>query len=133
MATARSVMDDLKVPELYARDDNRVVLLGVSCATCGHLGFPRQAYGCEKCGAYGDDLTDVEITTTGRLQSFATVFRHPSKSITPPFIIGEVRLDAGLMVRATMIETDDGELEVGASVIGTLHGSPAELRFTLED
>ena len=126
------MMSELKHPELYTADGDSVALLGVCCNRCGHVGFPRQAYGCEKCGAYGPDLTDVDIPTKGRLQSFATVHHHPSPSITPPFVIGEVRLDAGLVVRATMVETTDADLEVGAPVIGTLSGAPAELRFTLE-
>ena len=34
---------------------DRPALIGGRCV-CGHVFFPMQTYGCEKCGRYGDDL-----------------------------------------------------------------------------
>ena len=124
-------------PELYrSTDGDRVELLGIECAACGHVAFPRQHYGCEKCGAAGATLVDVALASDGRLASYATVHVHQAKNIAAPFVIGEVELDAGPMLRATMVEPTDETLAIGARVTGRLHPVPGdaqasklELRF----
>ena len=129
---------ELSHPDLYAsRDGATVELLGMRCGSCGYVAFPRQRYGCEKCGATGAALADVGLPTDGRLASYATVHMHQAKGIAAPFVIGEVLLDAGPTVRATMVEPDDELLDVGARVTGRLHPAPSaegaatkfELRF----
>jgi uncharacterized protein len=124
-------------PELYSsRDDGAVELLGMRCGACGYVAFPRQRYGCEKCGATGAALVDVTLPSTGKLASFATVHMHQAKHISAPFVIGEVALDEGPMLRATMVEPTDAQLAIGARVEGRLHPAPGdsqppthELRF----
>ena len=89
------------------------------------------------CGATGAALVDVDLATDGKLSSFATVHMHQAKNIAAPFVIGEVELDAGPTVRATMVEPNDESLDVGARVTGRLHPAPTvdgatakfELRF----
>ena len=130
---------ELSHPDLYAaRDGATVELLGMRCGSCGYVAFPRQRYGCEKCGATGAALADVGLATDGKLASFATVHMHQAKGgIAAPFVIGEVVLDAGPTVRATMVEPNDESLDVGARVTGRLHPAPSaegaatkfELRF----
>ena len=129
---------ELSHPDLYAsRDGATVELLGMRCAACGYVAFPRQRYGCEKCGATGATLVDVALATGGTLVSYATVHMHQAKNIAAPFVIGEVELDAGPTLRATMVEQNDAGLDVGARVTGRLHPAPAvdgagaklELRF----
>jgi len=132
---------ELSHPDLYRSDgSDSVVLLGISCATCGHVAFPRQHYGCEKCGAAGDALRNVDLHSTGTLASYATVHMHQAKTIAAPFVIGEISLDAGPTVRATMVEATDADMEIGARVAGCLFPAPssadspsnkAELRFCL--
>ena len=132
-----STTRELSHPDLYAsRDGATVELLGMRCAACGYVAFPRQRYGCEKCGATGAALADVDLKTDGKLVSFATVHMHQAKNIAAPFVIGEVELDAGPTLRATMVEPNDESLDIGARVTGRLFPAPAagapaklELRF----
>jgi uncharacterized OB-fold protein len=136
-----SAVPELVHPDLYvARAGGRVNLLGMTCRQCGHVAFPRQRNGCEKCGATDTDLTDEELVCRGTLVSYATVHMHQAKTIAAPFVIGEVKLDRGPTLRATMVETADAALRIGASVVGTLFPAPSsgdapprlELRFSLE-
>jgi len=136
--SAASAERELSHPDLYtSRDGATVELLGMRCGVCGYVAFPRQRYGCEKCGATGAALADVDLSTDGRLASYATVHMHQAKNIAAPFVIGEVVLDAGPTVRATMVESNDDALEVGARVTGRLYPAPSvdgaatkfELRF----
>jgi uncharacterized OB-fold protein len=132
---------DLVHPDLYAaRAGGTVNLLGMVCRRCSHVAFPRQRNGCEKCGATDADLSDEELVCRGTLVSNATVHMHQAKTIAAPFVIGEVKLDRGPTLRATMVEATDAALRIGARVVGTLFPAPAsadapprlELRFRLE-
>jgi hypothetical protein len=137
------VNQELSHPDLYRSGiGDSVVLLGMSCAACGHVAFPRQHYGCEKCGAAGDALRDMELESTGTLASYATVHMHQAKTMAAPFVIGEITLDAGPTVRATMVEATDADMEIGARVVGRLFPAPSsadvpsskfELRFCLQE
>ncbi len=106
-----------------------VELLGTRCSKCQHVAFPRQHYGCEKCGSL--ELVDIDLPARGTLTSFATVHLHQSKSISAPFVIGEIRLDAGPTIRLTLVEANDRDLRIGARMKGVLHQA-AELRFSKE-
>jgi uncharacterized protein len=132
--------DDLSHPDLYRKAGDSVELLGMQCSECGFVAFPRQRFGCERCGAMADCLRDIELVAIGRLASYAKVHMHQAKTIAAPFVIGEVTLDAGPTVRATMIETTDDAMHIGARVEGRLFPAPAppdvpsdklELRFAL--
>ncbi len=132
--------EELSHPDLYQRRGDTVELLGMKCARCGYVAFPRQRYGCEKCGAASAALQDVELSSNGTLASYAMVHMHQAKTIAAPFVIGEVTLDAGPTVRTTMVEADDAAMRIGARVAGRLHPAPAaadapaqklELRFSL--
>jgi len=132
--------EELSHPDLYRRHGDSVELLGMKCAGCGYVAFPRQSYGCEKCGATAASLNNVELSSSGTLSSYATVHMHQAKNIAAPFVIGEIALDAGPTVRATMVESDDSAMRIGARVDGRLHPAPVpaeggatklELRFTL--
>jgi hypothetical protein len=120
-------------PDLYRATADGVVLLAMRCRDCGYVAFPRQRYGCEKCGALAAE--DVELATTGTLASFATVHLHQSKSIAAPFVIGEIVLDGGPTLRITLEESADAVLRTGARMKGVLHAlagdeaGRAELRF----
>ena len=132
--------NELSHPDLYRQaDGDSVELLGLQCSKCGFVAFPRQRYGCEKCGATADALRDVELAAIGTLASYAKVHMHQAKTIAAPFVIGEIALDAGPTVRATMVEADDAAMRIGARVRGRLHPAPTvpdaapkhELRFSL--
>lgn len=126
---------------LFREDaDGGVTLRGVACRKCGHLAFPEQHYGCEKCGATGDDLVPRALDAKGELLAFATVNLHRGKDIDAPFVVGSIRLDDGPTVRCTLVEQDENELTHGGRVIGKIVMNPkvdpdnpkAELRFGRE-
>jgi uncharacterized OB-fold protein len=104
-------------PTLYgAGTDGVPVILAGRCTHCGRVGFPRQAYGCEACGAHGAALADVDL---------------PADT---PFVMAEVRLDGGPLLRATLAPRRAVGLEVGARLRGMLvagdrPGAALELRF----
>lgn len=122
-------------PSLYALDSEGTLKLHAGqCVHCGRVGFPRQEYGCEACGAHGTALVDVDLAATGELISFAEVRRHNGADINTPFVMAEVRLDAGPLLRGTLSSRHAAGLQVGERLYGTLvagdrPGSPLELRF----
>src|SRR3954470_13258326 len=122
-----SPQSELSHPDLYrTRDGGNVELLGMRCTECGYVAFPRQRYGCEKCGAGGSALTEIELQSSGTLVSFATVHMHLAKNIDAPSVIGEIEFDAGPTLRTTLVEANDECLEIGMPVSGRLHPAPGD-------
>lgn len=126
---------------LFSEDaDGTVTLQGVACGKCGHLAFPEQHYGCEKCGATGDDLVSRPLAAKGTLLAFATVNLHRGKDIDAPFVVGSIQLDEGPTVRCTLVETDESDLAHGGAMAGKIvmnakldpDNPRAELRFGRE-
>lgn len=130
----------LAQPGLYAmKADGRPVLLGQVCAACGHVSFPRQDFGCEKCGAYGRALREKELEARGILRSYAEVHAHFGKGIEAPFTIGEIALADGPLVRATMALREGETPVIGQPVSGRLQPQrnaegkeKLELRFEMQ-
>ena len=75
---------------------------GRRCADCGYVFFPPHDFGCEACGALPERTEPTVLAGAGVLRSFATVHRHGGPSIEAPFVVGEIALDAGPMVRAVI-------------------------------
>jgi len=111
-------------PDLYAARGERVALFAQRCDACGHVAFPRQPYGCEKCGAPAH--RDIELDAAGTLTSFATVHLHQSKSIAAPFVIGEIALDGGPQIRITLVDPSDAGLAIGVRMRGRLVDVPTK-------
>lgn len=108
-------------PELYgadAHDGGAVVLHGGRC-TCGHVFFPMQRYGCEKCGRDGDDLKPVALKGRGVLAASVIVHMHARPERKAPFIIGTVRLDEGPVLRA-VLTGPTADLATGRLMVATL-------------
>jgi uncharacterized OB-fold protein len=89
-------------------------LLGGVCDN-GHVCFPLQHYGCERCGSV--DLQPRTLAGVGRLLASARVHLHPGKGREAPFTVGSIQLDDGPIVR-TLIAAD-APLLVGARM-GTI-------------
>lgn len=126
-------------PTLYGEGAAGPALYGARCAACGRLSFPRQSFGCEGCGAYGEAMAPVELAARGTLLSFAFVRKHMGADIAAPFAIGEIRLDDGPVVRCTLADAlDERALHAGQRVSGVLAHNPKsgadvlELRFAPE-
>jgi uncharacterized OB-fold protein len=130
--------DRLEHPTLYEASDAGPILLGHRCGQCGLAGFPRQSLGCESCGADGARLTPISLDARGKLASFAVVHRHAGKDIAAPFIMGEIALDDGPLIRCTLSAETPSELTIGQRMIGVLEHNPLagadvrELRFKPE-
>lgn len=109
-------------PSLYTVPSdarNPPQLLGGRCR-CGHVFFPMQTYGCEKCGAAGDALQPAELPATGTLVASSRVLMHARKDREPPYVVVSVRLDDGPVVR-TLLDEDTAELiAIGAPMHGRL-------------
>jgi uncharacterized OB-fold protein len=63
--------------------------------------FPPLAIGCEVCGATGEQMLSMPVAARGTIHSFAEVHLHGGQP-PAPFIIGEIRLDDGPLVRAVL-------------------------------
>lgn len=97
--------------------DGRAWLQGVRCDACGLVAFPKQDYGCIRCGAHGAALREEQIAAEGTLTSFAVVRNHQSHAV--PFTLGEIQLSAGPVVRALLAEAEPhapGERYVGREI-----------------
>jgi len=135
-------MSDLELlkPALYRRVGSPArpelpALLGGACA-CGHVFFPLQGYGCERCG--GTDLQPRALTGAGTLLASARVHLHAGKGREAPFTVGAIRLEDGPIIR-TLIDGDEAEPRPGAAMVALLaptadpDGAPRlDLRFTAE-
>lgn len=128
-------------PSLYTAPDAAgalPALHGGRCR-CGHVFFPFQAHGCERCGASGDALQPALLPASGRLVASARVLLHARKDRQPPFVVVAVQLDDGPVVR-TLLDADTAATPpVGMPVRGRLvevgrsdDGAPiVDLRFVL--
>jgi uncharacterized OB-fold protein len=114
-------LQQLLNPKLYAADESRAdmaVLRGGRCK-CGHVFFPMQHYGCERCGRSGSDLQPVDLTGQGVLAASVTVHLHARPERLAPFTIGTIKLDDGPVVRALLTGPVDN-LAPGCRMIATL-------------
>ena len=114
-------------------------LHGRRCRVCGYVFFPPQSYGCEYCGAPGDQLEAKALRGAGALASFATVHLHQGKDMEAPFTVGVIVLDDGPAVRAILSQRTDEGLKIGdrmRAVIVDTNSEVArgrELRFSKEE
>jgi uncharacterized OB-fold protein len=112
-------------PALYARgDDGAPVLLGGRCE-CGHVFFPMQTFGCERCGKFGAALQPLLLQGRGELRSAATVHVHADAARPAPFVIGTIALDDGPVIRTLLIPPVTDYATSGIRVEAVL--SPVEI------
>lgn len=99
-----------------------IVLLGQRCA-CGHVAFPRQRYGCERCGRV-DGQIDIELDPGGTVLAVATAHVQLNTAPKVPFTVGAVQLIEGPVVRGFLepqsspgdrVEARDGREIVGSA------------------
>ena len=133
-------MVGLLKPALYRSEGTadaptRPALLGGVCDN-GHVCFPLQHYGCERCGSV--DLRSRPLAGVGRLLASARVHLHAGKSREAPFTVGAIELNDGPIVR-TLIVGDGAPLAAGARMATVLvpvadaEGRAClDLRFELE-
>lgn len=106
-------------PGLYDPAAQTPSLAGSRCEACGRIAFPPVTIGCDVCGAGESSLKPVDLETVGRLYSFATVHLHRG-DLETPFTIGEIQLEAGPLIRATMA-SDQPDLKIGQHMHAVWH------------
>lgn len=111
---------NLLKPTLYSVGDSaHVVLSGRQCR-CGHVFYPPQDFGCEKCGSFGTSIKSRDLGASGRLISWATVHMHAASYPKAPFVVGKIALDDGPFVRALIKVDSEKELVAQSRVTGVL-------------
>lgn len=103
-------------PTLYTADECGTPVLFARRCECGHICFPPQDYGCEKCGAPGAALRPRKLAGRGVLRSWATVHMHAKPYPKAPFVVGKIRLEDGPVVRALLKVDDESGLRIGMPV-----------------
>jgi len=113
-------MTKLYKPTLYrTQESGPPVLIGRQCQ-CGHVYFPPQDYGCEKCGATGSALQEKILQGQGKLVSWATVHMHAKPYPKAPFVVGKIALSEGPVMRALLKVPDEQGLQSGMAVKATM-------------
>ena len=111
---------------LYDISADRPVLQGTRCASCNTTFFPALSLGCEVCGS--TQLDAIVLEATGVLHSVATVHLYQGHDIEAPFTIGEIQLDAGPLIRATMAEVVEHDA-IGARGRGLMGNAASRRRW----
>lgn len=108
-------------PDLYTVTAGSVApqLRGGRCG-CGHVFFPMQTYGCERCGRSGEALKPALLDGTGTLVASARVLLHAGKSRVAPFVVVSVKLDAGPVVRTLLADDREAPLPIGSRLAARL-------------
>jgi len=93
------------VAQLSAIGDEDVLSLRATrCRRDGVVAFPPERFGCQKCGAFGEDLEELLIPARGRITAATVVHRHRGPGPKAPFTIASIALDAGPHVNALLQE-----------------------------
>lgn len=105
-------------------------LRGGACEACGYRFFPFQTYGCECCGAHGDQLKPLALACTGKLQNLAAIRRGEGDRHS--FVVARVMLEGGIVVRAVLtgnVETAGPGTPLVGRWIDAEENGLRELRF----
>ncbi|MCJ0907221.1 OB-fold domain-containing protein [Rhodococcus sp. ARC_M6] len=96
----------------------------VRCLRCTYVASPVQHFGCEQCGAYGDDLEEFVLSGDGTVLEIVNVYRHPDSSLTVPAVIGSIELIEGPVIRVRLTSPD---LQPGSRVFAVDEAPDAAL------
>jgi uncharacterized OB-fold protein len=92
-------------------DDDNPVLMGTECRECEFVVFPSRSF-CRNC--LSDDVTDVQLARTGRLETY-TIAHTGQEGIEPPYAFGFVSLE-NVRLYSLLTECEKKPLEVGDPV-----------------
>ena len=88
------------------------------CPHCGLLAVPPEPIGCERCGTPAAALGAVTLAATGTVIGHAAVHEHSRPEPPTPFVVVEVRLDDGPVVRSLLRGAGPGDVTLGDRVEG---------------
>src|SRR6478736_7501577 len=89
-----------------------------SCPTCGLVVVPPEPIGCERCGTPAAELRPASVASTGVVIAAAVVHEHARPEPPTPFVVVEVRLDDGPVVRSLLRGAEPGDVGLGDRVDG---------------
>lgn len=84
--------------------------------------MPPEPIGCERCGAPAAMLGSTTVATTGRVTAHAVVHHHARPEPPTPFVVVEVALDAGPVVRSQLRDAGAEVVRLGDRVDGAVDG-----------
>jgi len=113
---------------LFKTDNGTLLLLGTECKSCRHRWFPALSFGCERCGAYGEELIDKEFRGTGRLLSRVEVAEGTSN-----FTLAMIRLDDGPVLGCIIEDPDTPSAGDLLEAFGTTIDGKPGIRFRRVD
>lgn len=88
-------------------------LLIQKCAACGNLQhYPRAV--CIRCSS--DNFEWTVSCGRGSVDSFTTVYRAPSGSFSPPYIVARVRLEEGPVILTQIVDAFEPDVHCGQLV-----------------
>jgi uncharacterized OB-fold protein len=99
------------------------------CSSCGLVAVPPEPIGCERCGTPASELRPEQVTSAGTVTAHAVVHHHARPEPPTPFVVVEVLLDAGPVVRALLTGAEPDGIAIGRRVVGAVDGTG---RFSFE-
>ena len=90
------------------------------CPQCGLLAVPPEPIGCERCGAPAAELAATTVGSSGVVIGHAVVHEHARAEPATPFVVVEVRLDDGPVVRSLLRAAAPGDVALGDRVEGAV-------------
>src|SRR6185295_15064475 len=94
------------------------VLDASRCPRCGLLAVPPEPIGCERCGTPAVELAATTVSSAGAVIGHAVVHEHARPEPPTPFVVVEVRLDDGPVVRSLLRGAGSGGVGLGDRVEG---------------
>jgi uncharacterized protein len=94
-------------------------LRATRCGSCGLVAAPPEPIGCERCGAPAASLVATDIEAVGTVTAVAVVHHHARPEPPTPFVVVEVALDAGPVVRSMLRGAAAPGPELGQRVTGS--------------
>ncbi len=86
------------------------------CKKCGKTYYPKRKI-CE-CGS--KEFTVKKLPSEGEILGYTIVKTTPSRFSPFPYVVGEVRLSDGTVVKGQIVDFEENELKEGAKVVATL-------------
>jgi uncharacterized OB-fold protein len=109
---------------LFRLDNGSPRLLGTECKSCRHRWFPALSFGCERCGAHGEELIDREFNGTGRLLSRVEVAEE-----TGSYTLAMIQLDDGPVLGGIIEDPDTPSAGDRLEAFGTTIDDKPGIRF----
>ncbi|WP_375176217.1 Zn-ribbon domain-containing OB-fold protein [Pseudooceanicola sp.] len=103
---------ELEKPDLYtlSPDGRTLSLRAGRCARCGELSFPLTRYGCPKCGAEPEHVSEEAMDGRAKLLTFLTLHTKLTPSLQVPLVVGEAEIAPG-MIEEVMLLGDEDQYE----------------------